>query len=430
MDYKHIKRSRFKRGPDRRLGSSHSHSDKRVDEGDRRKLGPSWLSLFRGMDDETISESIGDFEVLTLPAGSLLLKPGDKNECVYLLLSGQLVANLDSSLNPDAAMPIRPGECIGEFSAIDGKPVSAFVIALQDARVLQVSPESFWQRLMPIPGVARNLLVSLTERMRRSNEATLDSQRKQLALQYIKKELEVAKQLQAGMLPLHRPLFPERCDIEVAGIMEPASEIGGDLFDAFFVDEHLLFFSIGDVSGHGIPAALFMARTIGLMRISALSTTRPDHLLERINNQLCEGNDANMFVTLFCGFLDVRSGELTYSNAGHHAPLLVRLSDGRRLPIPKGALVGVISGIKYSAQQVILERGDALICFTDGVTEANSEDGTEFSEDRLLALSANHADRSLEELLDIVRREVASFTNHQPLADDCTMLAMRRRLPG
>lgn len=425
MDRKPIKRTRFRRSPDRRVGGVNPEADLPRRQSDRRKMGPGWLSLFREIDESTIIETIGDFDVLSLPAGTLLLKPGDKNECVYLLLSGQLVAHLESSMNPDAALPILPGECIGEFSAIDGKPVSAFVLALQEARVLEVSAESFWNHLMPIPGVARNLLVALTERMRRSNEVTLEAHRRQLTLQYLKQELEVARQLQAGMLP-HRPFFPDRSDIEVEGVMEPASEIGGDLFDAFFVDEHLLFFSIGDVSGHGIPAALFMARTIGLMRISAMSTNRPDHLLERINHQLCEGNDANMFVTLFCGFLDVRTGHLIYSNAGHLAPLLLNGTGVTRLPIPKGAMVGVLPGINYTTHEIVLTEGDAIICFTDGVTEAQTQEGREFSEERLLDIVSRHASNPLEGLLQIVRQDVADFTDNRILSDDCTMLAMRR----
>jgi sigma-B regulation protein RsbU (phosphoserine phosphatase) len=425
MDDTPIKRMKFKRSNERRVTPTDAPTNLRHRPTDRRKQGPGWLSLFRDIDEQLVSETIADFDVLTLPAGTLLLKPGDSNDSIYLLLSGQLVAHLDRSYNPQSAMPIKPGECIGEFSAIDGKPVSAYVLALEEVRVLHLSPEAFWSRLMPISGVARNLMVALTERMRRSNEVTLEAHRKQLALQYLKQELEVARQLQAGMLP-QRPFFPDRTDLEIEGIMEAASEIGGDLFDAFFVDEHILFFSIGDVCGHGIPAALFMARTIGLIRIAAMTTTRPDHLLERINFRLCEGNDANMFVTLFCAFLDVKTGRMLYSNAGHLAPLLLNKNGITPLTIPNGAMVGVIPGINYSAYEMYLASGDAIICYTDGVTEAQTEAGVEFSVPRLLEIAVRNTNNSLAELLQSVRNELAEFTGNKALSDDCTMLAIRR----
>jgi serine phosphatase RsbU (regulator of sigma subunit) len=250
-----------------------------------------------------------------------------------------------------------------------------------------------------------------------------------VALEFVRKELDIARQLQTGMLPLSRPMFPGRGDIEIAGIMEPASEVGGDLFDAFFVDTGKLFFCIGDVSGHGVPAALFMARTIGLIRIAAMGTDQPDRLLERINEQLCTGNDTSMFITLFCGFLDVAGGRVVYSNGGHCAPLLLRQGEASHLPIPKGTLVGVIPGLRYIAQEIVLNEGDVLVCFTDGVTEAQTETGEEFSEMRLLQIVSANAKQPLETLLDTVRREVTEFTGNHALDDDCTLLALRR-LPG
>ena len=135
-------------------------------------------------------------------------------------------------------------------------------------------------------------------------------------------------------------------------MMDPASDVGGDFFDAFFADERHLFFCVGDVSGHGIPAALFMARAIGLIRIAAMGTRHPEQLLERINEQLCARNAANIFVTLFCAFLDVVSGRLVYANGGHCPPFLAHDGRASSLPMPKGALVGVMPGLRYAANEV------------------------------------------------------------------------------
>ncbi len=416
----------FRRGPERRK-PEHAQAG-RQRGADQRKLGIGWIPLFRGADEHAVGEVLADCEVLLLSAGTPLLKPGETNHNVYILLSGQATAHLDANLGQDTAIPIAAGECMGELSAIDGKPVSALVLAVTDVRVLKLSREVFWYRLMALPGVAGNLMITLAERMRRTNEVTLKVQRQQLELNHLRKELDVARQLQAGMLPLQRPMFPDRNDIDVCGLMEPASDIGGDLFDGFFVDDRQLFFCIGDVSGHGIAAALFMARTIGLLRILAMNTPRPDKLLEILNERLCIGNDANIFVTLFCGFLDVESGRLLYSSGGHCAPLLTAGGQTRPLAIPKGALIGAFPGLAYTSMEQQLSPGDMLFCYTDGVTEAQNATGDEFSESRCLDLLGRAGSRPLSAVLDTVRREVARFSGSDLLDDDCTMLAVRR--PG
>jgi hypothetical protein len=227
------------------------------------------------------------------------------------------------------------------------------------------------------------------------------------------------------MLPLCPPLFPDRDDIEIAAHIEPASEVGGDLFDVFFVDDRNLFICIGDVSGNGIPAAMFMARTIGLLRIAAMNTLDPDELLVKINNQLCDGNDSNLFATLFCAFLDVESGRLVYSNAGHCAPMLFNGNKAEKLAIPSGTLVGAIPDLSYTAREITLRPGEVLICYTNGVTEARGSADEEFSEDRLSRLIERASNQPLEAMIDMVRREVGEFTGVSVPDDDYTLLSVR-----
>lgn len=431
-------RNCFARGPDRRKAArgpvtgggpatvSEPAPERRQPQDDRRRNGLGWLPLFRGTDPAVVARAIGECDVIVVPAGTPLLKPGDANDTVYVLLAGRVAAYLDSALDAGNAILIPPGECIGELSAIDGKPASALVRAESDARVLKLPRDLFWSRVMSIPAVGRNLLAGLSERMRRSNEAMLEAQRRRLALEYLQQELELARRLQTGMLPLRRPLFPGRTDVEIAGMMEPASSVGGDLFDAFFVDDGRLFVCVGDVSGHGVAAALFMARAIGLMRIAAMGTDRPERLLERINDELCLGNDTSMFMTVFCGFFEVATGRLTYSNGGHCPPVLVRRDGASRLPLPKGTMAGAVPGLRYAAREIVLEPGEMLVCFTDGATEAQNGAGEEFSEERFLEIVARRAHDPLEALLDAVRREVTQFTGCEALEDDCTLLAVRR----
>jgi len=394
---------------------------------ERRSLGLNWIPLFQGVDEQQLEQVLGDCDVLGLPAGTALLRVGEQNQNIFIILSGRIVAHLDETMSPDTAITIAPGECVGEMSAIDGKPVSALVMAVSEARVLMLTREVFWQQLMRLPGMAGRLMIILSERMRRINEQVLRAQREQLELIHLRKELDVARQLQLSMLPLQRPLFPERQDVEVCGFMEPAEKVGGDLFDVFFVDDHTLFFCVGDVSGHGVPAALFMPRTIGLLRILATSGLSPDLLLQDLNSRLSTGNETNLFVTLFCGFLDLHNGHLRYSNGGHCAPMVVQAGRAVPLPIPKGPLIGAFPGVRYVTLECRLLPGELLYCYTDGVTEAQNVEEEEYGEQRCAEFIGRIETMPLPELLDEIRGELNCFTGNERLDDDCTMLALRRR---
>lgn len=393
---------------------------------DRRTRPITGLALFRDADPERVENALAGCEVLALPAGTSLLRPGEANDAVYLLLSGRLGAILDSSAPLTSTVDLLPGETVGELSAGDGQPVSALVLALSDARVLRLPRELFWQRLSTLPGIARNLLSVVAVRMRRSNEVMLSSQRRRLDLEYLKQELDVARQLQASMLPHREPLFPERSDIDVAARIASASAVGGDLYDAFLVDPHTLFFCVGDVSGHGIPAALFMARVVGLVRITAMGVRAPELLLRQVNDPLCEGNEVNMFVTLLCGFLDTGSGRLRYAAGGHPPPVLLQRNQATLLPLPRGALVGVFEQAAFEAAEITLDEGNTLLCYTDRLIEAPDADGAEFGDTCLLAHATQHAADDASALVDALRDAVTGHADGLPLPDDLTLLAVRR----
>jgi len=414
----------FRRGPDRRKAARAPAKERRSAE--RREAATEWITLFRDADPRDLDEALAGCEVLALPAGAPLLRRGETNRDVFILLSGKLVVEMDDAPSAETSIDIAPGECTGELSAIDGKPITALVRAAADVRVLRLDRDLFWNRLMPMRGVAKNLMATLSERMRRTNDKALAIQRERLELQHLRKELEVARELQASMLPLQRPLFPGRVDIEACGFMEPTAKVGGDLFDAFFVDGRTLFVCIGDVSGHGIAAALFMVRVIGLLRMLAMETMRPEAILEALNDRLCVDNDANLFVTLFCGFLDVQTGRLTYSNGGHCAPMVCNGTRAALLPLPKGALIGAASGRRYSSMERILEPGETLLCYTDGVTEAQDRADVQFSEHGCLEALRLGTSSPLPALLDSIYEGIVAHCGSRLLADDCTMLAVRR----
>ncbi|HXS51766.1 MAG TPA: SpoIIE family protein phosphatase [Usitatibacter sp.] len=415
---------RFGRGPDRRNADGPSTRERR--RGERRESPTQWITLFRDADPGEIDEALGACEVLALPVGAPLLRRGETNRDVFILLSGKLAVEMDDAPSAETSIEIHAGECTGELSAIDGKPITALVRAATEVRVLRLDAETFWNRLMLMRGVAKNLMATLSDRMRRSNEKALAMQRERLELQHLRKELELARRLQASMLPLQRPLFPGRTDIEACGLMEPTANVAGDLFDAFFVDGRTLFVCIGDVSGHGIAAALFMVRVIGLLRMLAMTTMRPESILETLNDRLCIGNDANLFVTLFCGFLDVRTGRLVYSNGGHCAPMVCNGMGAALLPLPRGALVGAAGGRRYSSLERTLVPGETLLCYTDGVTEAQDGAGVQFSEQGCLEALRLATPGPLAALLDRIYERIVDHCGSRLLADDCTLLAVRR----
>lgn len=392
---------------------------------DRRVRNLSWIPLFKDAPPQALDQVLRGCELLEVAANTPLLLPTQSNRSIYIALSGTVVAHLGYQRRDQVPVTVPLGQCIGELSAIDGKPVSTLVMALTDARVLRIPQEVFWGDLMTLNGVAENFRIILSDRVRKSKEQALQAQRGQLEIEHLTKELQIARQLQISMLPLQRPLFGHRTDLDICGLMEPASAVGGDFFDAFFVREDHLFFCIADVSGHGIASALFMARAVGLIRVLAMGITEPHTLLSELNAQLCNGNDANIFVTMFCGILHIPSRTITYSNGGHCAPMLVSPGNSRMLPIPRGPLVGAFPGCEYRSMQIQLSRGETLFCYTDGVTEAHNAQEEDFTEERCLQMLDNLPPQASGDLLDHVRAQVADFTGTDLLEDDCTMLAIR-----
>jgi sigma-B regulation protein RsbU (phosphoserine phosphatase) len=392
---------------------------------ERRVRNMSWIPLFKDAPPQALETVLQACELLEVAAHTPLLVPGQSNRSVYVALSGTVVAHLGDPHRPQPPVTIPQGQCIGELSAIDGKPVSTLVIAMTDARVIRIPQEVFWGDLMMLNGVAENYRIILSDRVRKSKEQALQAQRGQLEIEHLTKELQIARQLQISMVPLQRPLFGHRSDLDICGFMEPAFAVGGDFFDAFFVRENHLFFCIADVSGHGIASALFMARAMGLIRVLAMGTMEPHTLLSELNERLCDGNDANLFVTMFCGIVDVPNRSLRYSNGGHCAPMLLHPGGSRMLPIPKGLLVGVFPGCRYSSMETRLGQGETLFCYTDGVTEAHNLRGEAFTEERCLHLLGGVRPLACGDLLDHVRSQLSEFTETGILEDDCTMLALR-----
>lgn len=240
-------------------------------------------------------------------------------------------------------------------------------------------------------------------------------------------EIHIAASIQQHMLPAaDTPNTNPRVDIN--GFIHPAKDIGGDLYD-YFIHDGQLHFCIGDVSGKGFPASFFMAATRYLFRSTCATTDSPAEAVAAINNSLCTGNDLSMFVTFFMGSLDLATGRLLYCNAGHNPPILIRTADGhpacQAMEHPDGFPLGAIDDAPYSDGTLMLQPGDALLLFTDGVTEAMNAHEEEFGDQRLMASLNNHQASSAADIVSNLRNDVSSHAGGAPQSDDITMLCIR-----
>lgn len=396
---------------------------------DRRAKGYlSRAQIFRNVPYSALEDLVDRFPIQSIAATTTILKPGDLNRDVLIVLGGRLKVYLDQ---PDSGdfIEIGAGGCVGEMSVIDKQPVSAYVVADAGTRLLVLDAAPFLNEVMTIPNVPRNLMSALSERMRRSNEQMIKRLRKELEMEHVQRELQYARSIQASLLP-KEPLFPDDPRLDCVGRMCTAREVGGDFYDVFSLGPRHIFFVIADVCGKGLPAALFMVRALAALRAQSGGDAPPadyaEQVTDRLNRQLCAYNDARQFLTAFCGIVDLETLTLQYVNAGHNAPLLA-LGDGpfSYLAEPINPIVGMIEGIVYRAGEVRLTPQSVLLLYTDGVTEAEDKGVNMLGEDRLLARLNAVASRTALDLVDAVFAEVDEFAGSAPQSDDITVLAIR-----
>lgn len=244
-------------------------------------------------------------------------------------------------------------------------------------------------------------------------------------------ELNVATHIQKSMLPRIFPAFPEREEFDVYATMDPAKEVGGDFYDFFLVDEDHLALVIADVSGKGVPAALFMVIAKTIIKNHAQNREGPAQTFIHANEQLCEGNDAGLFVTTWMGVLEISTGKFIYVNAGHNPPLLKRAGgEYAWLNSRPGFVLAGMEGMRYQENVLELAPGDQLYLYTDGVTEATNRDNELFGEERLLAALNEEPGLSVYELLPKIKKRIDDFAGDAEQFDDITMLGLTYRGKG
>ncbi len=241
----------------------------------------------------------------------------------------------------------------------------------------------------------------------------------------LEQELEIAREIQMSTLPREFPPFPDRVEIDLHAIMVPAKFVGGDLYEFFFVGENKLFFVIGDVSGKGVPAALFMTMAIAVIRAHVIAGRSPAETLRRSNNVLTMRNERCTFVTVFCGLLDTETGQLSYANGGHNPPVLLDGEGGVSFLAQEGTAIGVLEDLEFEERELTLKPGQGLFLYTDGVTEAIDTKKEMFSDERLLAaLNVRHSSFSAERLTTKLQQELSEFVGDAAQFDDITALTL------
>ncbi len=253
-------------------------------------------------------------------------------------------------------------------------------------------------------------------------------QKEHQQLETIKGDLAVAREIQQAILPRIFPPFPENASqLEIAASMNAASDVGGDFYDFFRIDDHRIGFVIADVSGKGVPAAIFMAVSRTLIRATGIKGAKPSECITYCNKLLAEESINSMFVTVFYGIYDINTGEVSYTNAGHNPPYEVKANGNVcQLPFSKDIIAGFAEDYQFKEDHFQLSPGDMLLLYTDGVTEANNITKEEFGEQRLKELLSSTSQVGCQQMIDMVKDGVKAFAGEAEQSDDITLLALKR----
>lgn len=310
-----------------------------------------------------------------------------------------------------------------ELGAVDyiTKPISPPVVSARVKNHLE---------LRQAREILKNQNLILEQRVEERTREVLELQKSEFELRVAKEkvenELNIAAQIQKGILPSSFPAYPDRKEFELHAFMRPARYIGGDFYDFFFIDDNTLALVIADVSDKGVPAALFMMISRTLINSLAVDNRSPSAVLEKANNIMCRNNDSGMFVTVFLAFYDVSSGKLTATNGGHSASLIIdRDGTSREWATTHGPALGFMEELPYKEETMDLKVGQTLFLYTDGVTEAMSPGNELFGLDRLQELLKRKHDFKLDRLCYDIEISLSEFQEDQQF-DDITMLALKR----
>jgi len=350
--------------------------------------------------------------------GEYLFRAGDSAGKLFFIVKGLIRL-------PELNRVIKAGQVIGEMGIFSPrKQRSASALAEEDVQTYTMGGEEVRELMTRDPGLAINLIEVSVKRLTENLNAEA------AARERINAELRIARDIQTSMLPRTFPPFPERKEFELWARMEPANEVGGDLYDYFFVERDRLCLLVGDVSGKGVPAALLMALCKTLLKSEAMRGYPPSEILARVNNLICPENHECMFVTVFCLVINILTGEAECCTAGHNPPLLCSGDgDTEFVYAQPGSVVGFEENATYESKIIRLKPGDILLLYTDGVTEAENPKQEQFSLERFRSCVSSLRRRPVQEIVAGVRQEIILHAQGQPASDDITLVALKYHGP-
>ncbi|MBP7999783.1 MAG: SpoIIE family protein phosphatase [Chloroflexi bacterium] len=369
--------------------------------------------------DTTTFHGFGFFrhekDYLTYHAGDIIFAEGDVGEYMYVVIEG--IVNV--TLEGHAINFLQPGNLFGEMALMDNRPRSATATAFTDCRLLPLNQHRFTSLIQQEPEFALQVLTIMAERLRRFMDEEVKRQR-------LEQELRIGRQIQRSLLPRR---VPERTGWEFAALYQSAWQIGGDLYDFIHVPDNpdILHLAIADVTGKGIPAALFMAFSRTILRTESRTNSSPAAVLRHANQAIVQDMESRLFLSAFFATLDTHQGRLRYANAGHDWPLWFRATTGQVEPLNvSGLLLGVLPDVTPPEAEIELAGGDVLVLYTDGLTEARDKCGEMFGEERLAAAIKAMAHCSAQEIVNRIAAAVALITGDTPQSDDLTMMVIKR----
>jgi sigma-B regulation protein RsbU (phosphoserine phosphatase) len=419
------------------------------------------IPAFAPLSEDRIADFIGEGRQLCMAAGDMIVSQGDASDCAFILLDGEADVFVETSFGPVMLAPLSAGYFFGEIGALAGIPRTATIRARSAVRVLRIERDAILALGRSHSDLLASVIRQLGQRTATVNRAigfytqalaalerhdfdpsildellnpvpelldfaqTFRRMAEQIILRRAQhQEMASAAAIQRAMLPSPQALKSFGSRVDIHATIRPAREVGGDLYNYFGLDADRVAIVIGDVSGKGVPASLFMAIIQTVMRLAIREIDDLETAVGRANEFLSVDNRESMFATLFCGVIDLRLGTLTYCNCGHNPPLLLHASGAMESLSPCGPALALLPSVVYRPRTLGLAQGDRIILYTDGITEASNAAFEQFGEDRLQRVFRDPRRLSAEELVRSILHHVDDFVADAPQFDDIACLAL------
>ncbi|MFO7683264.1 MAG: SpoIIE family protein phosphatase [Chloroflexota bacterium] len=350
-------------------------------------------------------------------AGTVIFQPGDFSDNMYIVVAGELVFTLYGS----EIDRLTPGDLFGEMGVVENRPRNGAVTAVTDCTLILIDRLRFATLVREHPGFSTRVMAVISARLHRRTEA-------EVKRRSLERELAIGRKMQLSLLPQHTPQIP---GWQFATHYQSAWQVGGDFYD--FIkredDPAKLCLVIADVTGKGVPAALYMAVARTLIRAETGKSSSSAQVLQRVNDLIINDNQSPLFLSALYAILDVETCSLQYASAGHDPPLCLRHASGIVEELPaKGSLLGAFRDVLFNEETTTLAPGDVLLLYTDGVTESRDAERGFFGEERLKTAVAKAGNCSAAEIVQEIVTAVNTFTGPVSQADDLTILAAKRVL--